>query len=98
MKKLIVGLLLLGVVAPGLIVSPVLAKNQGQAEQVVAKVNINQATAEEFQTLPGIGQAIAERIVTYRDANGAFKSVDQLTAVRGIGARKLAKLRANLSL
>lgn len=55
----------------------------------LAKVNINAADAEALQTLDGIGPAKAQAIVDYRQSNGAFGSVDELTAVDGIGAKTL---------
>lgn len=48
-------------------------------------LDINTATAEELQTLKGIGPKRAEAIVSYREANGPFKSAADLTAVPGIG-------------
>lgn len=52
-------------------------------------VNINTATAEQLQTLPGIGPALAQRIVDYRQTNGLFTSLSELTMVEGIGIAKL---------
>ncbi len=49
------------------------------------KVNINTATAEELETLPGIGPAYAERIVRYREEFGPFKTIEDIKEVRGIG-------------
>lgn len=54
-----------------------------------AQVDINTATLAQLQTLPGIGQTLAQRIIDYREANGAFTDVAQLTNVEGIGAKKL---------
>jgi comEA protein len=56
-------------------------------------VNINTATAEQLELLPGIGPALAKRIIEFREANGPFEKVDELVAVRGIGEKSLAKLR-----
>jgi competence protein ComEA len=56
-------------------------------------VNVNQATAAELESLPGIGPALAQRIVDYRMANGPFARIEDLTAVSGIGERTLEKLR-----
>lgn len=52
-------------------------------------LNINTAGMEEFMTLPGIGEVLAERIVAYRDANGSFSSVEGLMYVEGIGEKKM---------
>jgi competence protein ComEA len=57
------------------------------------QININTATASELELLPGIGPALAGRIVEYRKAHGPFKSVDGLDEVKGIGPRTLEKLR-----
>ncbi|KUH95872.1 ComEA family DNA-binding protein [Mycobacterium sp. IS-1556] len=57
------------------------------------KVNLNTATVEQLDTLPGIGPVTAAAIVAWRDANGRFTSVDQLGDVDGIGPARLDKLR-----
>jgi competence protein ComEA len=56
-------------------------------------VNINTATSEQLQLLPGVGPALAGRIIAFREANGPFEKVDELAAVQGIGDKSLAKLR-----
>jgi competence protein ComEA len=56
-------------------------------------VNINTATAQQLQLLPRIGPSTAERIIDFRTANGPFKKVDELLAVRGIGEKSMANLR-----
>ena len=55
-------------------------------------VNINTATKDELVGLPGIGEAMAARIVKYREQHGSFKSVDDLSHVKGIGRKKLEKI------
>ncbi len=62
------------------------------------KVNVNTATVAQLTALPGVGEAIAQAIVEYRDNNGAFRSVDDLLQVKGIGEKKLAALRGLVSL
>lgn len=56
-------------------------------------VDVNAAGSEELESLPGIGPALAERIVEYREENGPFESLDELTEVRGIGEKTLEGLR-----
>lgn len=57
-------------------------------------VNVNTASAAELTALPRIGEALAARIVAWREANGPFASLDDLSAVEGIGAKTLEGLRA----
>jgi len=57
------------------------------------KIHLNQATASELDSLPGVGPVIAERIVSYREENGPFESIEDLLDVPGIGEAKLADLR-----
>lgn len=66
---------------------------RGYAEEEQHRVNINEADAEELQSLPGIGPVYAERIVARRQEHGPFISVEQLMEIRGIGPRRLEKLR-----
>lgn len=55
-------------------------------------ININTATEAQLQRLPRIGPKMAERILAYREAHGAFRSVQDLVRVRGIGPKTLSKL------
>lgn len=56
-------------------------------------ININTATAAELELLPGIGPALAKRIIDDRETIGAYTSVDQLDRVTGIGPKKLEKIK-----
>lgn len=59
-----------------------------------ASVNLNSAGSEELQTLPGVGPALAQRILEWRESNGTFGSIDQLQDVSGIGPVVFEGLRA----
>lgn len=60
-------------------------------------VDVNAADEARLQTVPGIGPALAKRIVEFRAQHGPFKNVDDLLKVRGIGEKSLAKLRPFLT-
>ena len=60
-------------------------------------ININSANSEELQQVPGIGPATAEKILQMRKSYGAFKSVDDLLSIRGIGKKRLEKMRKYLT-
>lgn len=62
------------------------------------KVNINTASVQELDGLKGIGPAIAQRIVDYREAHGSFKSLDELKKVSGIGEKKFADVKDSICL
>lgn len=58
-------------------------------ETLPGLIDINTATAAQLQTLPGIGEVIAQRIIDYREANGPFSSIGELIKVKGIGEKRL---------
>lgn len=60
-------------------------------------VNINTADAERLATLKGIGPALSQRIIEYREQNGAFKSIDEIKNVRGIGEKKFAAFKDKIT-
>ncbi|HYH82720.1 MAG TPA: ComEA family DNA-binding protein [Longimicrobium sp.] len=60
------------------------------------RVNVNTATVEELQTLPGIGPALAARIVAHRAARGPFRTVEELEKVPGIGPATATRLRGRV--
>jgi competence protein ComEA len=64
-----------------------------EGESGTALVNVNVASAEELETLPGIGEVLAATIIQYREENGPFTSVDQLIEVSGIGEVTLEEIR-----
>ncbi|WP_073061299.1 ComEA family DNA-binding protein [Fodinibius roseus] len=61
-------------------------------------VNVNQAGSERLQILPGIGPAYAKRIIQYRRKNGNFVSADELKKIKGIGEKRLEKLKPFIKL
>lgn len=63
-----------------------------------ALININTADVKLLQELPGIGPAYAKRIVAYRQKNGDFKAKDELLKIRGIGEKRLAKIKPFIKL
>ena len=56
-------------------------------------LDVNRATEQDFDALPGIGPKLAERIMEYRQSVGAFHSLDELRAVKGIGKKKFDRIR-----
>ena len=59
-------------------------------------IDLNTATAEDLDALPGIGPALAQRIIDYRQAHGPFKKIDDLESVSGIGPKKIEKIKPHL--
>jgi len=80
----------------GEIASGAIAGVAGGGPAVPAVLDLNTATAEQLDALPGVGPATAQAIVAYRSAHGRFRSVEGLLAVRGIGPAKLAAIRSRL--
>ncbi len=70
----------------------------GEGSKTGSLVSLNQATAEQFDSLPGIGPTLADRIVQWRDTNNGFSSVDQLNEVSGIGDKLFAGIKDLVSL
>jgi competence protein ComEA len=63
----------------------------------LAAINLNTATKEELIALPGIGPAKAQAILDYRKEHGAFKSVEELKDVKGVGAKRYEKIKAEFT-
>lgn len=61
-------------------------------------VNINTADAAQLATLKGIGPALSQRIIEYREQNGGFKTIDEIKNVRGIGDKKFAAFKDKIAI
>jgi competence protein ComEA len=62
-----------------------------------APVNLNAASLAQLQTLPGVGASTAQRILDYRQKNGAFKKIEELMNVKGLGEKSFLKLKPLVS-
>jgi competence protein ComEA len=67
--------------------------SSGGAGSPAGPIHLNTATAEELETIPGVGPVTAQRIIDFREQNGPFRSVDELDAVSGIGPKRLEQMR-----
>ncbi len=81
---------------------PVVASRQERARRLPIRaaslVNLNTATEEQLDTLPGVGPVTAQKILEWRSAHGAFSSVDELLEVDGIGEKTLADMAPHVTL
>ena len=80
----------------GLVLSPATALAQKAKAASTEKVNINTATSEQLQTLPGIGPALAKTIIEHRTKNGKFSKIEELLNVKGVGEKKFQKIKDRL--
>jgi len=69
------------------------AENGGQEVLVEKSIDINRASQDELDKLPGIGPVLAERIVEYREENGGFIDIEELKSVEGIGDKTFEKIQ-----
>ena len=77
---------------PGVVIETEAEVPGGEIAPDFPPVDLNTATAEELDTLPGIGESLARRIIAYREANGPFGSIEEIMEVSGIGEAKFAEL------
>ncbi|MHB0976385.1 MAG: helix-hairpin-helix domain-containing protein [Candidatus Aquicultorales bacterium] len=73
--------------------APSAASGSYAGDQPAGRVNLNTATAEQLVALPGVGEVLAKRILSYREEHGGFQSVEELRQVDGIGAKKFDDLK-----
>ncbi len=70
---------------------------KGDSGATPAVVNINTATVEQLDALPGVGAKMAARIIEYRQKNGPFKKIEDLMNVKGIGEKAFLKMKNQLT-
>jgi competence protein ComEA len=97
MRTFIWGVLLFG----SLLAVPALARPQdppaAKPAAVAASINLNTATVEQLEALPGIGRKTAELILQYRQKNGPFKKIEELMNVKGIGEKSFLRIKPLLA-
>ena len=76
------------------ILPPERRQEKSSARHATGSLDLNSATEEDLQRLPGIGHVLAERIVAYRATQGPFRDIEQLRRVKGIGKKKFEEVRS----
>jgi competence protein ComEA len=84
------------VVCLSLALAPATAQAQKSKAAVTEKVNLNTATSEQLQTLPGIGPSLAKTIIDHRAKNGKFNKIEEILNVKGVGEKKFQKIKDRL--
>ncbi len=82
----------------GLVFSSVSVLAQKSGPVASEKINLNTASAEQLQTLPGIGPSTAKMIVDYRAKIGKFSRIEEIINIKGIGEKKFQKIKDRLTL
>jgi comEA protein len=86
------------VLCAGLMISSISVMAQKSVPATTEKVNLNSATVEQLQSLPGIGPAIAKNIVELRTKIGKFNRIEEVINVKGVGEKKFQKIKDRVTL
>ncbi|MFZ4084733.1 MAG: ComEA family DNA-binding protein [Vampirovibrionia bacterium] len=78
-------------------VNKYLIKKISSNKSYTLRVNINSANEQELNNLPGIGPKLAKRIIEYRFTHGSFENLDEIRAVKGLGAKKFSQIENYLT-
>ena len=98
MMRTVIGIVLAVMLAAAPMMSAAGASQEtADTKAAGAAVNLNTATASQLEAVPGIGPKMAQRIVEYRQKNGAFKKIEDLMNVKGIGEKSFLKLKPHIT-
>src|SRR5512144_2130347 len=84
------------IVCLGLALAPSAVMAQKTSPSQTEKVNLNTATSEQLQSLPGVGPALAKSIIDYRTKTGKFTKIEELLNVKGVGEKKFQQMKDRL--
>lgn len=70
------------------------AQTESSTASSHSRIDLNRANAGELESLPGIGAVLAQRVIAFRESVGGFQKIEDLRAVKGIGAKKFERLRS----
>ena len=87
----------INLISDGAGVGVIVTDSNVEENEINAKVNINTASKEKLETLPGIGETTAQKIIDYRETNGKFKTIEDIKNVSGIGDAKYESLKNKIT-
>jgi competence protein ComEA len=97
-RRCVVAVLAIGLIAVSVATAPVLAQNGSRTAAAegppAAKIDLNQATLDQLETIPGVGPSLARRILDFRTEQGPFRRIEDLLKIKGIGEKSFQKMQA----